>query len=192
MTYPYDQGNLFDQPQSYQYSAYQPDLLAQWQRARQSTLQQLDNPRPLSLVKPVNLTNQANYASELLLTNICLELRQGKICQKNEDWLVIFIKKFEVSKRLFTEYETSLPFRPSQGAGYHSLTCYLLLGEALVHQWQQTQASYLLSCLLKLCDSLTSQLALMDSSQSCHFAWLLEKEQAMVLQLMTGNKDETI
>lgn len=187
MIYDYAIGDLLSSPQTYQYSKYQGrEFIEAWYQSRQKTKAALGAPCPMVL----QFAGHSELTT-LRLMVLCGRLRLEAINALTEPWFTILLKKFEVSKRLCAQYQNSAPYKAIDKTDYQELDPYLLLAEAIVRQWQHQDESidlgrsYLLSGLLKLNDTLTTQTARMSPAQSAHFAWLLESEQVMVTRTQT-------
>jgi hypothetical protein len=179
LSYQYAKGDLLLSPQDYQYSQYQGQtLIDNWQASRQALLVKLPQAMPLPITVIEYKTN-SGFDTHALLSKLCLAYREQNESEFTQYWLPVFIKKFEVSKRLFSLYQFDAPHR-KQTDDYRNLQPYLYLAECLIHQWTLTPKSYLLSCLLKLSDTLATQVGNMTTEQAQQLAWIVEQELRIV------------
>lgn len=183
VTYRYTEGDLLETPQHYRYAAYEGQaFVAAWKAARRQACNALPAPEAM----PLPETGQADAQdTEALLVQLCRGLRCTPLGEVPgaQYWLPRLVKKFEVSKRLYSGYTLEAPHAALPGSGYRALAPYLLLAEAMIHAWRAEKAAWYLSALLKLNDTLISQLPRMAAPYGAHLAWLLESEQQLIAQV---------
>lgn len=195
MSYGYCEGDLLAQPQKYQYTVFQGNgFVKAWQQSRGDMLSQLP-PSSLPTLRSIassDIDSEGVSLTELsidqkdtvsILQVVCLELRLGSPSHIAKYWLQVLLKKFEVSKRLHRQYAQTAPHRALEVDDIWDLNLYLLLAEALILAWQQEKSTYYLSALLKLVDTLCSQIGRMSLSQSEYLAWILQRESALIVEL---------
>lgn len=176
MKYEYCKGDLLLEPQKYQYTQFQGKAFIEaWQESRQSLEIGLPSPERLSLT---SVTNGSNTQTKL--QQICSDMRTKHGVNNIDAWLLIFLKKFEVSKRLYGKYSTTPPHRCVDKSDFLALTPYLLFAEALILACHREHQMYYLSALLKLVDSLGTQVERMTRSESGQFAWILQQESILI------------
>lgn len=183
VNYPYSEGDLLKDPQTYRYAIFQGEgFVDAWQASRQAAQRALPAPAqmPLNVRPDSDCTDSAAW-----LARICLSLRDGRVDEKAPAsyWLPRLLKKFEVSKRLFAGYELAAPHRALPGSDCLALRPYLLLAEAMIHGWRTQRAGYYLSGLLKLSDTLVSQRARLHNEEAAQLAWILEQERQLIAEL---------
>lgn len=195
MNYGYCEGDLLALPQKYQYTVFQGDeFVKAWQQSRGDALSQLPSPSQPTLqsfasigIDSADVSSTASFIYQndtlSILQGVCLELRFGLPSSTAKYWLHVLLKKFEVSKRLHGQYVKTAPHRALEQDDMRDLNLYLLLSEALIFAWQQCQSTYYLSALLKLVDTLCSQIDRMSFSQGQYFAWILQQEAALIAEL---------
>ncbi|MFB2856664.1 hypothetical protein [Aeromonas allosaccharophila] len=185
MCYPYSEGDLLQTPQSYHYTPFGGDEFIQaWRASRELARQRLPVPE-LPPVTPYILASAEDTLS--LLQVMCRALR-APVAETADQvvvdyWLPRLLKKFEVSKHLHAGYQAQPPHPPLTGSGYLAIEPYLWLAECLSRAWQRQSAGYFLSGLLKLNDTLVSQIQHLDAEQGAHLAWLLNTEQQLLGEL---------
>lgn len=183
VTYRYAEGDLLQNPQTYRYAAYEGQAFVDaWRASRQQASDALPAPEAL----PLTQTSQADAQdTEALLKHLCRDLRRAPLHQVPQAsyWLPRLVKKFEVSKRLHAGYALEAPHPALPGSSYLALGPYLLLAEAMVHGWRSEKAAWYLSALLKLNDTLITQIPRMPAPYSAHLAWLLENERQLIAQV---------
>jgi hypothetical protein len=183
LNYPYSDGDLLSNPQTYRYASFQGEAFVRaWRDSRQAACAELPAPALPALNACANAS--ANEISALL-QQICLTLRVTPLADDDQAryWLPRLLKKFEVSKRLHTGYELAAPHRALPDSDFLALTPYLLLAECMIHGWRSAGAAYYLSALLKLNDTLVSQRARLDTRQAAYLAWILATEQQLIAEL---------
>lgn len=175
--YPYAQGPLLEQPNSYFYTRYHGEaFLDAWQQSR--TLVSM----PDNLSRPsADIDHISAEGKDIVTRNLLHDLLDRQAEQTY--WWPRLVKKFEVKKRLFAAYQSEPPHRPLTESGYEDLDIYLLFAEWLIISYQQQAKLQLLNTLLKVMDTLISQQNQMYSRQLTNLAWLLEQENACVSQL---------
>lgn len=182
--YPYAEGALLDNPQSYQYTAYIGEpLLQAWIDSRNGYLFNL----PKALLPEIDINSQMDVSTtHSRLSMLCHAARCGVLASDElESWLLIYISKFEVSKRLYSRYDNSFPHRANIESGYINLQPYLYLAECLIRKISVNNDCRYLNCLLKLCDTLSAESASITLLEGAYLAWILIEERRCVLQLRT-------
>ncbi len=191
MSYQYAQGDLLAAPQTYQYSAYQGKaLVTWWNESRQSVITSLPEAQQITLPAiSIEHTIQDVINTGKLLSAMCVVYRNysshehTKIQNQLQHWLTVLIKKFEVSKRLYEFYEAQTPHKRASD-NYQALNTYLLLAECLIYEWKVAPKSYLASTLLKICDTLCTQITHMTQQQKAQFSWVLQQEKTLLEAIM--------
>ncbi len=181
MHYPYTDNDNLVNPLTYQYSKFAgKDFIHAWRRQRQRLLGQLPSASLPSLTLVDKTTARLVPAIEVLR-------KDEKITDDELLWPLRLLKKFEVSKRLYSSYNDFLPFRP-QSDDYTGLNNYFLLAEICIRQWQQQRKTYWLSGLLKLTDTLCTQFSRMTLAQQSQLTWILELEQTVIAEMLEESK----
>ena len=184
MHYPYSEGDLLRTPQRYHYTPFMGDAFVQaWRVSRDLARQQLPTPALPSLLA----TGVANAEDTLALLQIMCRALRASVAEVSDQqvldyWLPRLLKKFEVSKRLYAGYQVQEPHPPLPG-DYLAAEPYLWLAECLLRAWQRQPAGYFLSGVLKLNDTLVSQIPRLDEEQGAHLAWILMVEQQALTEL---------
>lgn len=185
MIYPYSEGDLLQTPQRYQYTPFMGEaFILAWRTSRELALQRL----PLPSLPPLTICREADAEDSLALLQImCRALRVPVAEAADQEvlayWLPRLLKKFEVNKRLHAGYQKQSPHPPLASSDYLATEPYLWLAECLLRAWQRQPAGYFLSGLLKLNDTLVSQISHLDAPQGAHLAWILMVELQIVDEL---------
>ena len=180
LNYAYSDGDLLETPQTYRYSSFQGEAFVDaWRASRLAACAHLPAP-----ALPARISRH-RWLSSVVLSSACAgpcgcSAGAGVSGPLTAYWLPRLLKKFEVSKRLYTGYEAAAPHRPLPHGSYGSVPPYLLLAECMLHGWQASGAAYYLSGLLKLTDTLVSQQGRLDPDQGAYLAWLLTQEQQVL------------
>ncbi|MDM5070145.1 hypothetical protein [Aeromonas salmonicida] len=185
MRYPYSEGDLLRTPQRYHYTPFMGEAFVYaWRVSRELASQQLPTPA-LPALKSTGVADAEN--TQALLQIMCRALRApvAEVSDRRilDYWLPRLLKKFEVSKRLFAGYQNQEPHPPLSDSDYLAADPYLWLAECLLRAWQRQPAGYLLSGVLKLNDTLVSQIPHLDVEQGAHLAWILMIEQQSLAEL---------
>lgn len=186
MIYSYSEGDLIKNPQGYHYTVFMgEEFICSWRISRELAIEKLPDPKLPQLKNVGGVVNAGNTLS--LLMAMCRALRNTIAHESDQKvldyWLLRLLKKFEVSKHLYTGYQTQEPHPPLPDSNYFSVDSYLWLAENLLRAWQRDSATYLLSGALKLNDTLISQISYLDSVQGSHLAWILKFEQQSLAKL---------
>lgn len=185
MRYPYSEGDLLQTPQRYHYTPFMGDAFVQaWRVSRNLARQQLPTPALPSL----SAADVANAEETLTLLQIMCRALRASVAEVSDQqvldyWLPRLLKKFEVSKRLYAGYQIQEPHPPLSDRGYFAADPYLWLAECLLRAWQRQPTGYFLSGVLKLNDTLVSQIPRLDEEQGAHLAWILMVEQQALTEL---------
>jgi hypothetical protein len=175
--YPYAQGPLLEQPNTYFYTRYHGEaFLDAWLQTRSLASMPENISRPSADISQSSVENNAIVTRNLLLDLITHQAEQAY-------WWPRLVKKFEVKKRLFAAYQSEPPHRPVIESGYQDLDIYLLFAEWLVISYQHQAKLQLLNTLLKVMDTLISQQKQLFPRQQNNIAWLLQQEKVCVSQL---------
>lgn len=174
LNYPYADGDLLEQRNTYFYSRYEgPAFLAAWcrQRAGVAALPAADAPEAATGSRP---------------TDRLLDALRGALSARPADagerpTLDRLVQRFEVSKRLHGEY--SADWRPVDPADYHTLERYLCFGEVLDLAWTVWAALPYLNALLKCLDTLTALAGRLDAGQRLRLESLIGREEMHVAAL---------
>lgn len=178
MNYDYASGDLLTSPQKYQYTLYCGlPFIAAWKAQRKTLMTKLP---PAALPELISRADDGTTYQQL--AEICHQLRAGATSEVDRNILLFYIKKFEVSKRLYAEYDDSGKAIKS-GVAYSLLTNYLLLAESCIYQWQQEHSSYWLNALLKINDTLSTQFERMSVAEQAHLHWIVLVEVVLIGQL---------
>lgn len=176
--YPYVTDNNLDNIQDYQYSLWHGDsFIVAFQNQRQFALQDL--PAADWLVLHNTACNTA-----FRLWSAVIQLRECKPLVPQElDWILVLLKKFEVSKKLYGCYE-SLPPHKRCDENYSAPEPYILLAEVVLRQWHVQHNTYWINTALKLIDTLCSVIDGCDEVQRAGIAALITLEQQLLKSLL--------
>ncbi len=178
MNYDYASVDLLKSPQKYQYTPYLGrTFIEAWKTQRKTLMAALPAAAlpELSVIEDPGTTYQQ-------LAEICYQLRSNSSSLENTDLLLFYLKKFEVTKRLYAGYSQSGKAIKSD-ASYAVLVNYLILAENCICKWQQERRSYWLNALLKISDTLSTQYQKMSVIEQAYLHWILRSEVEIVGQL---------
>lgn len=185
--YHYSQGNLLENPQTYSYSTYSAQaFIDAWLSNRKGILARLPPAEKLAQrngesLCPKNTMNLLHAISE--------RLQQPQVSNDRHEmyWLKRLVKKFEVTKRVYSAYQASAPYRPMDRNSYTDMALYLKLSECFILAYSQEGAMQFLNVFIKIQDTIISQVSSLDHLSQGHLAWLIQQE-ITVLQVFMTNK----
>jgi methionyl-tRNA formyltransferase len=174
LNYPYADGDLLEQRNTYFYSRYEGRaFLAAWcrQRAGVAALPAEDAPEAATGSRP----------TDRLLDDLRVDISARLIDTGGRQTLDRLVQRFEVSKRLHGEYGAD--WRPVDPADYHTLERYLCFGEVLELAWTTWAALPYLNALLKCLDTLTALAGRLNVGQRVRLESLIGREEMHVAAL---------
>ena len=143
MEYKYITEDNLEQKQTYMYSEFGgTEFLQAYKKSRDDAILFCDEER----IGMVHCTRDD-------LNEIKDSLKTGNYLEKRE-LLDLYVKRFEVSKRLYNEYNEK--WRKTENASFIELDLYLLLAECCELIYEHDRCTKYLSCLLKIDDTLIS------------------------------------
>lgn len=149
MKYEYVLEDRLETPHKYGYAPWGPELMAAWRASRAEHLAAF-GPPPASLPDALAALRPASPTAELLRGVALDALRGGE----DDAGLAPFVRKFEVTKRLYASYEGGTGRRSSDD--FRSPEPYLLLAIACLARASRGGAVQALNAALKLCDTICS------------------------------------
>lgn len=188
-TYNYASGNLLEERNTYKYAAYHGDaFFADWRETRARVLQQLPGPEQAPIpqtVRSLPLILEGDiYGTAELLESLMSCLLRGEINGLVGDVLAHLVGRFEVSKRVHTQYLAR--WRAAPEADYHDMGLYVRYAEIMELAYSVTDKLEHLNVLLKVLDTLSSQVSSLSLNESCRFSRLLDREQVHVNHLLSS------
>jgi methionyl-tRNA formyltransferase len=188
-TYIYATGDLLEKRNTYTYTGYHGDeLFADWRQSRALVLAQLSEPMEMPL--PSNARSLALilegsvFCTAEMLESLMRSLSEGEITGVVTDSLARLVTRFEVSKRVHSQY---LPiWRAVPAADYHDLLLYLRYAEVMELSYSRIGKVVYLNVLLKVLDTLSATSSRLPSSQSGRLASLLTREQVHINKLLSA------
>ena len=168
--YPYSNGDLLKNPQKYQMTPFMDkNFLNDYQNSRISSLEKISNFEKMDLEKIISNIDQKRvqkkkingYNSETSI--ILLDVLATLINDENDNFTIIdkFIKKFETKKLIFSKYDDNL--QPISNE-YSEIRNYILLAAICVLKFKNSKNLKYLNTLLKLNDTICSQINSIDNS----------------------------
>lgn len=167
MEYKYANENLLEFPQKYQKTSFHGNnFLKSYFENRIKIINQIknNNINTIELEKIVtklketdNSTNELDL--EITLSNILIKKIRDH--DSSQDKIIdIFLKKFEIKKRLFSKYD--LNFKEIEN-NYKNLRNYILLSMLCCLRYKETKNLIFFNMILKINDTLISQFSLMGN-----------------------------
>lgn len=161
MNYKYITEDNLENKQTYMYSEYGgEDFLTAYVKSRENA------------IANVHLEGVHNTYTELKY--IWKNIRDAEVIEAEiKDRIDLYVKTFEVRKRLYTGYDEM--WKPCKNT-YRDYVNYLLLGNILIVAFRKTGCAKYASCLMKLTDSLISVMKYLNEAEQCELADILGSE----------------
>lgn len=188
-TYTYAHGNLLEKRNTYTYTSYHGDVFfSDWRKVRASVHDKLPSPEQAPIPQsPRNLNlvlEDDIYDTAELLESIMVRLVQHEIDEFTSDVLAQLVRRFEVSKRVHTQYLSH--WRAAPESGYTDLALYIRYAEVMELAYSATNRIDLLNVLLKIHDTLSSQVSSLSPQESGRLARLLNCEDEHIGQFLSA------
>ncbi len=188
MTYPYSNGDLLKNPERYQFTKFKgKNFLESYFYSRKIALKNISsridkkmdfNEIIDSITNIKNLENSESNLEKLLLTNLKNHKNRDIKFNKIID---IFLKKYEIKKRLVMQYDDDFHEKDSN---YKNLRNYILLDLLCIIRFNETQNLKFLNTILKINDMLETQISFISDKIDLNiFKWILENEIKFVMEL---------
>ena len=167
MEYSYTNTDLLEFPQKYQMSPFEGrEFLSSYEKNRQKILDKIKNNQTVnSLSHTLKLlqkqflidikSDQKIFVTSNQLSSILLRLQHQKETQQETKFIMALLKKFEIKKRIFSEYDHELK---ENSTDFKILTNYILLAAICAKKFQDNSNPKFLNTLLKLNDTICSQI----------------------------------
>jgi len=170
-SYQYASGRLIDNTNSYFYTPYQGrEFLDAWRNEREHVLETLPVPIPPRPSKIVDRDSRE--------THHLLELA----IQGDSKLLQAFVKKFEVSKRIHSEYDTK--FSAVDRGDRYNLGNYLRAADLFEMNYSSGSSWIHLNVLFKCLDTICAYVNQLDQIESARLAWHILRERQHVMRLV--------
>ena len=149
------------------------EFLSSYEKNRQKILDKIKNNQTVnSLSHTLKLlqkqflidikSDQKIFVTSNQLSSILLRLQHQKETQQETKFIMALLKKFEIKKRIFSEYDHELK---ENSTDFKILTNYILLAAICAKKFQDNNNLKFLNVLLKLNDIICSQI---DSISDAH------------------------
>lgn len=167
MEYSYANTDLLEFPQKYQMTPFEGrEFLSSYEKNRQKILDKIKNNQTVnSLSHTLKLlqkqflidikSDQKIFVTGNQLSSILLRLQHQKETQQETKFIMALLKKFEIKKRIFSEYDHELK---ENSTDFKILTNYILLAAICAKKFQDNSNPKFLNTLLKLNDTICSQI----------------------------------
>lgn len=167
MEYSYTNTDLLEFPQKYQMTPFEGrEFLSSYEKNRQKILDKIKNNQTVnSLSHTLELlqkqflidikSDQKIFVTSNQLSSILLRLQHQKETQQETKFIMALLKKFEIKKRIFSEYDHELK---ENSTDFKILTNYILLAAICAKKFQDNSNPKFLNTLLKLNDTICSQI----------------------------------
>jgi|TARA_B100000446_G_C10504378_1_gene324395 hypothetical protein len=167
LEYSYANTDLLEFPQKYQMTPFEGrEFLSSYEKNRQKILDKIKNNQTVnSLSHTLKLlqkqflidikSDQKIFVTSNQLSSILLRLQHQKETQQETKFIMALLKKFEIKKRIFSEYDHELK---ENSTDFKILTNYILLAAICAKKFQDNSNPKFLNTLLKLNDTICSQI----------------------------------
>jgi len=167
LEYSYTNTDLLEFPQKYQMTPFEGrEFLSSYEKTRQKILDKIKNNQTVnSLSHTLKLlqkqflidikSDQKIFVTSNQLSSILLRLQHQKETQQETKFIMALLKKFEIKKRIFSEYDHELK---ENSTDFKILTNYILLAAICAKKFQDNSNPKFLNTLLKLNDTICSQI----------------------------------
>ena len=181
MKYSYSNADLLEFPQKYQMTPFEGrEFLSSYEQSRKDILDKIKNnqavnslSQTLELIKKSSSTNEKEnkkiFVTNDLLLSILLKLESKEETQQETKMIMMLLKKFEIKKKIFTEYDYDFSKYDSKlkenSTDFKILRNYILFAAICIQKFQDNNNLKFLNVLLKLNDIICSQI---DSISDAH------------------------
>jgi len=160
MNYDYSKKDLLHNPQNYQRTSFEgKNFLLAYKESRRENIENLKN----KIIQNKNfeeIINNFDIEKEMNSKNntqkILKSILKENIYSKKDNEIVgIFIKKFEIKKRIFSSYDENWIENTLE---YNSIINYILLSNICIIKYEETKKIKFLNVILKLNDLICSEI----------------------------------
>lgn len=183
--YDYLDRNLLENPQNYSYASVDGTLyLDEWKRKRNTIIRSIKPAEgsPISdLVLEYKNDTQLSPTGQQLLNLIFSVMNDPVISPSIEAQLQLWVKRFEVKKKLFLEYDDK-----KINGNVSNYSCghnYILFSYLLLQCWKKIRKLQYLNCFLKLNDTICSIRSILTNNEKQILYWQLTQESKIVDEL---------
>ena len=167
MEYSYTNADLLEFPQKYQMTPFEGrEFLSSYEKNRQKILDKIKNNQTVNSLSHTLILLQKQFLIDIKsdqkifvtsnqLSSILLKLQHQKETQQETKFIMALLKKFEIKKRIFSEYDHELK---ENSTDFKILTNYILLAAICAKKFQDNSNPKFLNTLLKLNDTICSQI----------------------------------
>jgi hypothetical protein len=188
MNYSYCDKDLLEFPEKYQMSTFSGiEFIHSYSNLRNNVLLKLNVDKDKSFEATVignfvkGKISKDHIHTTKFLSSTLIDKIKKKTIKQNEEILEIFLKKFEVRKKIFTEYDKQIKEITKD---YFDLKNYILLSANFIISYQQTLNLKYLNVCLKLNDLIISKLDQIYENQFKElFYFIIQMELDCISQL---------
>jgi len=167
LEYSYANTDLLEFPQKYQMTPFEGrEFLSSYEKNRQKILDKIKNNQTVNSLSHTLILLQKQFLIDIKsdqkifvtsnqLSSILLRLQHQKETQQETKFIMALLKKFEIKKRIFSEYDHELK---ENSTDFKILTNYILLAAICAKKFQDDSNPKFLNVLLKLNDTICSQI----------------------------------
>ena len=179
--YPYSLGNRVEDRNTYFYTPFLGNpFLEAWKLSR---IEAIASHEPAISAPSPESCNPNDNSGKAILERIYAEALD--LPDRRADSLLLLLKRFEVVKRIFTDYNDEL--RPIDPKQFHDTSLYLRFAEVLDLAYSQTKSLFYLNAYLKSLDVLVSLRDEIAEDHKARFARCVRNEIQHVEEISRGN-----
>lgn len=183
--YNYSKKGILEIPQKYQKSPFEgKKFLSSYQKSRELKIKKIEK-KIIQYHSFENIKNNLEINPKEMETStknkLILILKNNVDEKKKNTLLNIFLKKFEVRKKIFDSYDESFVENVSN---YKNMINYILLSNICTVEYELTKNLKFLNVILKLNDLICSEIENINENIELNLAlYCLQKELTFVLEL---------
>lgn len=193
--YQYSNGNLLENPQKYQKTPFLGNFfLESYLSSRENYAKNLQSKSDKKITvkefiqkfeqteNPQKIINAEKFSLEKLLRSILIYNNNSQNDFPEHDFIIdIFLKKFEVRKKLFTEYNSKFQ---EQTDNFKNLKNYIYFSLLCLMNYNKTKNLKFLNVVLKLNDTICSQIEKINEDEEIvFFKYVLLNEKKCIIQI---------
>ncbi|MEM7672075.1 MAG: hypothetical protein AAF212_01925 [Verrucomicrobiota bacterium] len=128
------------------------------------------------------ITQETGLSASEILGFLILKFEEGNIEDNLTKWSNLWIKKFEITKRVYDRYK-GLKLQATGAKSYEDISLYLMLADLFIRYAQADSNLPAINALLKIMDSLASRSQEFDATDRALFIDRANQEAALVDEL---------
>lgn len=186
MNYNYSKKDQLYVPQNYQRTPFEGGkFLLVYEESRKKEIENLKNKISQNknfeeIINDIKIKKEKNLKN---ITKITLEsiLKENFYSKKDNEIVDIFIKKFEIKKRIFSSYDENFIENTLE---YNNIINYILLSNICIIKYKKTKKIKFLNVILKLNDLICSEIKNIKENTELNLVmYCLKKELEFIVEI---------